>query len=168
MVKKILTKIVLFVFALGICLLAGYAGSQYTAPSIPTWYESLNKPDFTPPSWLFAPVWTALFVMMGFSFYLLLQNGIANKEVLFGLVFFIAQLAFNVGWSYVFFGLHSTFFGLMCIIALWCLILCTMIQTFRVTVIGGALLIPYLVWVSYAAVLNYFIMTMNPVSYVLF
>jgi tryptophan-rich sensory protein len=168
MVKKLLKKIVLLVFALGICLLAGYAGSLYTAPSIPTWYESLNKPDFQPPSWLFAPVWTALYILMGLSLYLLLQNGIPNKEVLFGLIFFISQLAFNVGWSYVFFGLHSSLFGLMCILALWCLILCTMIQTFRVTVVGGALLIPYLVWVTYATILNYYIMVMNPVSYILF
>ncbi|NMB77808.1 MAG: tryptophan-rich sensory protein, partial [Methanomicrobiales archaeon] len=83
-------------------------------------------------------------------------------------IFFVAQLGFNVAWSYLFFGLHSTFFGLMCIIALWCLILCTMVQTFRFSVAGGALMIPYFLWVSFATILTYTVMTMNPVSYILF
>ena len=106
--------------------------------------------------------------MMGLSLYLILQHGIKDKEALFALIFFISQLVFNVAWSFFFFGLQSTFFGLMCIVALWCLLLCTLIQTFRVSVAGGALLIPYLLWVTFAVILNYFIMTMNPVNYVLF
>lgn len=168
MVKKTLGKIILLLLAIGICLLAGSIGSVFTTPAIPTWYAGLAKPDFTPPSWIFAPVWTALYLLMGVSLYLLLSEGIRNKEVLVAVVLFLLQLVLNTGWSFLFFGLHSTFFGFIGIIALWVLILCTMIQEFRVTVVGGALLIPYFLWVSFAAVLCYTIMAMNPVSYGLF
>jgi translocator protein len=168
MVKETLKKIVLLLLALGLCLGTGYVGSLYTTPAIPAWFDHLEKPDFSPPSWVFAPVWTFLYILMGVSLFLLIQEGIRNKEVFFALIFFAAQLAFNFGWTYAFFGLHSTFFGLMCIIALWFLILCTMVQTFRVSVAGGALLIPYFLWVTFATFLNYSIMTMNPVNYVLF
>jgi tryptophan-rich sensory protein len=168
MVKKTLGKIILLLLAIGVCLLAGYIGSMYTAPAIPGWYAGLQKPDFSPPSWVFAPVWTALYILMGISLYLLLAEGIKNNEVLVGVVLFALQLLVNTGWSYLFFGLHSTFFGFIGAVALWFLILTTMIQTFRVTVAGGALLIPYFLWVTFATILCYTIMTMNPVSYGLF
>ncbi len=113
--KKILT----FVIAIGICLLAGYIGSYYTTPAITTWYAGLHKPDFTPPSSVFAPVWTSLFILMGISLYLVVQSGLKNPEVQFGLVLFIFQLIVNIGWSFAFFGLHSTFFGFMVIVLLW-------------------------------------------------
>jgi tryptophan-rich sensory protein len=77
----------------------------------------------------------------------------------------VLQLGFNVGWSYLFFVSHSTFFALMCIIALWATLLCTTIQAFRVSAIAGALLIPYLIWISFAAYLNYAIMLINPITY---
>jgi tryptophan-rich sensory protein len=161
-VMKTLKKVVSLVLAIGICLLAGYVGSTYTTPSIPTWYAGLQKPDLTPPSWVFAPVWTALYILMGISLYRIWQSGITNGEVLAGLVLFALQLGLNVGWSYLFFGWHSVFFALMCIIALWAVLLCTIIQVSRFSVIGGALLIPYLIWVSFATYLNYMIMLLNP------
>ena len=73
-------KIFYFVIAVGICLLAGYVGSYYTTPSIPTWYDGLQKPDITPPSWVFAPVWTALYILMGISLYLIVQSGLKNDN----------------------------------------------------------------------------------------
>ncbi|MCK9581035.1 MAG: tryptophan-rich sensory protein [Methanoregula sp.] len=165
MVKKTLGKIILLLLAIGICLLAGYIGSIFTIPAIPTWYAGLAKPDFSPPAWVFAPVWTVLYILMGISLFLLLRQGIKNKKVLFALVLFILQLILNTGWSYLFFGLQSTFLGFMGIIALWLVLLCTMIQEFRVTVAGGALLIPYFLWVTFATYLCYTVMMMNPVSY---
>jgi benzodiazapine receptor len=162
--RSLISKAVCLVFALGICLMAGMVGSQYTAPSIPTWYAGLEKPDLTPPSWVFGPVWTVLYIMMGLSLYLILQSGIKKGEVAFGLILFIFQLLLNVGWSYVFFGGQSTLFGFVVIIALWAVLLSTIIQVFRFTVAGAALLIPYLIWVSFAAYLNYAIMMMNPIS----
>jgi tryptophan-rich sensory protein len=99
---------------------------------------------------------------MGISLYLILQAGISKEEVFVGLLLFILQLGLNVGWSFLFFGLHTPFFAFMCIIALWAFLLCTIIQVFRFSIIGAALLIPYLLWISFAAYLNYAIMVLNP------
>ena len=161
-VIKTIKKVICLVLAIGICLLAGYVGSMYTTPAIPTWYAGLQKPDLTPPSWVFAPVWTALYVLMGISLYLILLSGINKGEVLIGLVLFLIQLGLNVGWSYTFFGWHSIFFAFLCILALWAFLLCTIIQVSRFSVIGAALLIPCLLWISFAAYLNYAIMVLNP------
>jgi benzodiazapine receptor len=158
---KTLKKVICLVLAIGFCLLAGYVGSMYTTPSIPTWYAGLQKPDLTPPAWVFAPVWTALYILMGISLYLILQSGITKGEVIIGLVLFILQLGLNIGWSYTFFGWHAIFFAFLCIIALWAFLLCTIIQISRFSIIGAALLIPYLLWISFAAYLNYAIMVLN-------
>jgi len=161
-VIKTIKTVICLVLAIGICLLAGYVGSMYTTPSLPTWYAGLQKPDLNPPSWVFAPVWTALYILMGISLCLILQSGITRGEVLAGLVLFVLQLGLNIGWSYLFFGWHAIFFALMCIIALWAVLLCTIIQVSRFSIFGAALLIPYLIWTSFAAYLNYAIMVLNP------
>jgi translocator protein len=161
-VKNTIKKVICLVFAIGICLLAGYIGSMYSTPSIPTWYAGLQKPDLTPPSWLFASVWTALFLLMGISLYLILQAGISKGEVFVGLLLFILQLGLNIGWSFLFFSMHTPFFAFMCLIALLAFLLCTIIQVSRFSIIGAALLIPYLLWISFAAYLNYAIMVLNP------
>lgn len=159
--KKILT----FIVAISICLLAGYIGSYYTAPAIPTWYAGLQKPDLTPPSWVFAPVWTALYILMGISLYLIIQSGLKNMEVQLGLILFLFQLIVNIGWSFFFFGLHSTFFGFMAIVLLWAVLLCTIIQLFRFSIPASMLLVPYFCWVSFAGYLNYSILILNPMSF---
>jgi benzodiazapine receptor len=159
--KKILT----FVIAIGICLLAGYIGSYYTTPEIPTWYAGLHKPDFTPPSWVFGPVWTALYIFMGISLYLIVQSGLKNPEVKLGLVLFSFQLVVNIGWSFFFFGLHSTFFGFMAIVLLWAVVLCTIIQLFRFSIPAALILIPYFFWISFAGYLNYGLLILNPGSF---
>jgi benzodiazapine receptor len=158
-------KIIYFVIAIGICLLAGYIGSYFTTPEIPIWYDSLQKPDLTPPSWVFGPVWTTLYIFMGLSLYLIIQNGLKNPEVKVGVVLFIFQLVLNVGWSFFFFGQHSTFYGFLAIVLLWALLLCTIIQVFRISFGAALLLIPVLVWITFAAVLNYEIMMLNPASF---
>ena len=158
-------KIIYFVLAIGICLLAGYIGSYYTEPELATWYAGLQKPDLTPPSWIFAPVWTVLFILMGISLYLIIDAGLKNPEVKVALVLFLFQLALNVGWSFFFFGRHSTFYGFLAIVLLWAILLCTIIQVFRISFPAALLLLPALVWITFAAVLNYLIMTMNPASF---
>jgi len=150
------------VAAIGVCLLAGYIGSYYTTPAIPTWYDTLQKPDLTPPSWVFAPVWTLLYILMGISLYLIIDTGLKTTEEKFGLILFLFQLAVNVGWSFFFFGLHSTFYGLLAIVLLWAVLLCTIIQVFRFSIPASILLIPYFVWVSFAMYLNYAILVINP------
>ena len=168
MVKKILGNIILFLLAIGICLGVAYAGSLYSTPAIPSWYDQLQKPDLTPPAWVFGPVWTILYCLMGLSLYLILQAGIRKKEVYFGLIFFIAQLVCNFTWTYLFFGLHSTFFGLIACIALWFLILLTIAQVSRFSIPAAAIQIPYFLWVTFAVLLSYLTMTMNPLSFALF
>jgi tryptophan-rich sensory protein len=158
-------KIIYLIIALGICLLAGYIGSYYTTPEIPTWYASLQKPDLSPPSWVFGPVWTTLYILMGLSLYLIIQNGLKDPEVKVAVSLFIFQLIVNIGWSFFFFGRHSTFYGFLAIILLWALLLCTIVQFFRISFVAALLLIPALVWITFAAFLNYEIMMMNPASF---
>jgi len=154
MIKKILISLL-------VCLAAGFLGSAFTTPSIPTWYAFLVKPSFNPPNWLFAPVWTILFILMGISAFLVWQKGLKKKGVKKALVFFLAQLIFNVLWSFFFFKFHSPFLALLDIIFLWFLILLTMIKFFKINNTAGLLLIPYLLWVSFASVLNYAVYWLN-------
>jgi len=158
-------KILYFVIAVGICLLAGYIGSYYTTPAISTWYAGLQKPDLNPPAWVFAPVWTVLYILMGISLYLIVQSGLKNQEVQIGLILFIFQLIVNIGWSFFFFGLHSTFFGFMAVVLLWAVLLCTILQVWRFSIPAAALLIPCFCWVSFAGYLNYAILILNPGSF---
>lgn len=151
-------KLVISVLA---CLSAGFIGSVFTTPSIPTWYATLNKPSFNPPDWLFAPVWTLLFILMGLAAFLVWQKGLKKKGVKKALAFFLTQLIFNVLWSFFFFKFHSPFLALLDIIILWFLILLTMIKFFKINNTAGLLLIPYLLWVSFASILNYFVYKLN-------
>lgn len=148
--------------SLGACYLAAFIGSIFTAPNVPTWYAALARPVFAPPDWIFAPVWTALFTLMGISAYLVWREGLADPKVRAALSIFVLQLAVNASWSAAFFGLRSPPAGLAVIIVLWVLIALN-IQKFRaVSRTAAALLLPYLIWVSFAAVLNFAIWRLNP------
>jgi len=144
-----------------VCLLAGALGSFYTTPAIPVWYAGLNKPFFTPPSWLFAPVWTTLYIMMGVSAYIIWKKRKESIEAAKGLVIFAGQLFLNAMWSVVFFGYKDIFFALLVIIFLWALILMCMIQFNKLSRNAMLLLIPYIVWVSFATLLNAAIWLLN-------
>ena len=147
--------------SLGGCYLAAAIGSLFTTPNIPTWYATLSRPDFAPPDWVFGPVWTALYTMMGISAYLVWREGLADPGVRAAMAVFVLQLAINISWSAAFFGLRSPLAGLAVIIILWGLIALN-IQRFRgISRTAGALLIPYLLWVSFAAVLNFEIWRLN-------
>ena len=137
-----------------LCQLAGFVGSIFTRASVSTWYVTLNKPSFTPPNWIFSPVWISLYFLMGISAFLVWNQGLDKKEVKAALIFFGIQLILNIFWSAAFFGLRSPFAGLIVIAALWIFILMTILYFFRVSLTAGVLLLPYIVWVSFAAVLN--------------
>ncbi len=154
--------VIKFIIALLLCQCAGFAGSLFTTPSIPTWYATLNKPSFTPPSWIFAPVWTLLYVLMGITLFMLWQRFSHTRMTRVAITFFIIQLALNVIWSALFFGIHSPFLAFIEIIVLWLAILGTIIFSLRVSRIAGGLLIPYLLWVSFASILNFSIWQLNP------
>jgi benzodiazapine receptor len=144
-----------------ICEMAGVAGSIFTTPAIPTWYEGLVKPSFVPPSWLFAPVWITLYLLMGIAFYLVWKDERVNPSVRGGVLLFSSQLVLNILWSYLFFGLQSPLYGLIDIVLLWIFIVLTTIQFKKVSKTAFLLMLPYLLWVSFAAVLNFFIWRLN-------
>lgn len=147
-----------------ICQLAGIIGSFFTISSVSTWYITLNKPIFNPPSWIFGPVWTVLYLSMGISLYLI-WNKYSNKSKSnnskLALTFFVIQLFLNALWSILFFGLKSPLLAFIEILFLWVAILLTLIYTFKISKLGSYILIPYLLWVSFAAVLNFFIFYLN-------
>lgn len=143
------------------CQVAGMVGSVFTAKSIPTWYAALQKPLFTPPNWLFAPAWITLYLLMAIAAFLVWRKGLADSQVRWALITFLVQLVLNVLWSVVFFGLQSPISGLIVIAGLWIAILFTVIRFFRVSTAAGALLLPYILWVSFATVLNVSIWLLN-------
>jgi translocator protein len=147
--------------SLFLCLGAGFFGSIFTAPSIPTWYATLNKPSFTPPNWLFAPAWTTLFILMGIALFLIWMKDFKEKGVKTAIAFFIIQLALNVAWSFCFFYWKMPFWALVDIAILWFFILLTLIKFWKINKAAGALLIPYLLWVSFASLLNYSVWRLN-------
>jgi len=147
--------------AIVISFAAGAIGSLATMSSIPTWYAALNKPPFNPPNWLFGPAWTILYIMMGISSYLIWEKGWEKPEVKIALALFAIQLILNSSWSVLFFGTHSLIRGFVCIVFLWFAILLTMIKFFALSSTAGWLLVPYILWVSFASILNYFIMVLN-------
>jgi tryptophan-rich sensory protein len=142
-----------------ICLAAGLIGSIFTTPSIPTWYASLSKPSFAPPNWVFGPVWTTLYILMGISLYLILNKGLKNVRM--QVIVFGIQLVLNAVWSFLFFGLQSLLYGLVGIILLWISIVITIFSFFKVSRKASFLLIPYIAWVSFATIANYYLLILN-------
>lgn len=155
------SKILLFLESLGLCLGAGIIGGFFTVNAIPEWYQYLNKPLFSPPNWIFGPVWTALYLMMGVALYLVWQKGISKKENQSAFIFFIVQLGLNALWSILFFGLRSPLLGLIDIALLLVAIVVVIFKFFRINKTAALLLVPYLLWVTFASVLNFFIWRLN-------
>ena len=143
------------------CEGAGIIGSIFTTPAITTWYAALEKPAFTPPNWVFAPVWGSLYALMGVAVFLVWRKGLEEKRVKAAFILFWVQLVINLLWSVVFFGLHSILGGVIVIISLWVLVLITIITFFRLSKLAGWLLIPYLAWLSIASALNIWVMILN-------
>lgn len=141
--------------------LAGIVGSFSTISSIPTWYATLTRPALNPPSWIFGPVWTTLFALMGVAAFLVFRQGWQKREVKKALAVFVLQLILNTLWSIIFFGLHNIGLALFEIILLWLAILVTIISFYRVSKAAAYLLIPYIAWVSFAIYLNYAIWGLN-------
>ena len=156
-----INNILKLVIAIVISELAGVLGSLFTMPSIPTWYATLIKPALNPPSWVFGPVWTMLFILMGIAAFLVWKRGLNRKDVKIALIVFIGQLALNALWSIIFFGLHNPGIAFIEIIFLWLAILATIIVFSKISRPAAWLLLPYIIWVSFAAYLNYSIRILN-------
>jgi benzodiazapine receptor len=156
-----LSGVIELVVSILACFAAGGIGSLFTIKAIPSWYAGLKKPPYTPPKWAFGPVWTTLYILMGISVFLVWQKGLATDGVLLAFTLFWIQLVFNALWSIIFFGMKSKGGGVIVITILWFLILATMTATFRVSGWAGALLVPYIIWVSIASYLNIGIWLLN-------
>lgn len=150
----------LFLFIIG-CELVGILATPFTVSSIPTWYAELIKPSFSPPNWVFGPVWVVLYLLMGVSVYLIWKEGTKKKRVKIALFYFLIQLFFNFLWSAVFFGLHQPLLAFVDIILLFGAIILTMVKFNKISKVAFYLLIPYLVWVSFATILNVSIVFLN-------
>lgn len=148
-------------FSVVFCEAAGILGSVFTVPAIPTWYASLKKPGFSPPNWLFGPVWTLLYALMGISAYLIWTQGIEKQAVRNALFLFVLQLVLNILWSFFFFKLQSPTHALVEIIFLWLMILLTILSFLSLSKTAALLLLPYLFWVSFATLLNFYIVKLN-------
>ena len=156
--KKKLTYIAISV---GVCLVVGFLSGFATQSSVNDWFVTLNKPSFNPPNWVFAPVWTVLYIMMGTAAGLVWAKGFHHLWVKTALYHFVFQLLLNASWSIIFFGFMEPFWGLVVIITLLVLIVLT-IRWFRiVSKFAAWLLIPYLLWVCFATALNYKIWELN-------
>lgn len=149
------------VAAVGVSELAGVVGSVFTISAIPTWYAGLAKPELNPPSWVFGPTWTMLYALMGVAAFLVWRAGWGKREVKLALGIFGLQLALNTIWSIIFFGLQSPGWALAEIAFLWVAIFATIIVFSRVSRPAAGLLVPYILWVSFAGYLNFMIWRLN-------
>jgi translocator protein len=152
-------SLLIYVLTIGAALGAGALGSLFTADAIPAWYQTLAKPSWTPPNWVFGPVWTMLYILMGVAAGLVWQSGGMGRSGV--LWFYFAHLVVNALWSVVFFGLQEIGVALFLIILLWVLIV-IMSRLFGLySRTARLLLIPYLLWVSYASAVNLAILVLN-------
>ncbi len=149
------------IVAVILCLMVGYIGSFATTPAIPTWYATLNKPPFSPPNWLFAPVWTTLYILMGISLYLVWTKGTKIKKNKEAINLFLIQLGLNFLWSFIFFGFKNPSLAFLELVALWVVLLITILRFLKISKTAGYLLIPYILWVSFATILNLSIVLLN-------
>lgn len=150
-----------FVIAILLPEFVGSVSAFFTVSSISNWYQFLRKPAFSPPNYIFGPVWTMLYLFMGISFYLIWIKGWKNQKVKKALTFFFIQLTFNFVWSLLFFGLRFPLLGLIDIIILWVMILLTIMKFQKISKIASYFMIPYLLWVTFASLLNLSIVILN-------
>ncbi len=148
-----------FLLSLLLPQLAGAIGTIFTVKAIPTWYMYLNKPTFSPPNWIFGPTWLTLYLLMGIAVYL---NWIKKtKQAKLNVRLFFIHLFFNLIWTPIFFGAKNPLFAFFIIILIWVFIVIMIIKFWAVNKVSSLLLIPYLLWVSFASLLNFYIWRLN-------
>jgi translocator protein len=140
-----------------ICLAVGFFSGFFTATSIDSWYSKISKPSFNPPNWLFGPVWTILYILMGISLYLVWNSNGSKTAIMF----FAIQLLLNFLWSFIFFKLQNPFIAFIEIIILLAIIIITAIKFYPISTTAAYLMIPYILWVSFATILNFSIYWLN-------
>lgn len=156
-----MVKFLKLVSSIALCFSAAALGTVFTVSSIPTWYAHLNKPFFSPPNWIFGPVWTLLYLLMGISFYLIWIRGFKTKKVRDAVVLFIIQLILNAIWSPVFFGYKNLLLALIIIVAMIFYVVKTILAFGKIDKKASYLLYPYLAWISFASILNFSVWFLN-------
>ena len=147
------TSLIKLIVAVGLPLALGAIAGMFTAKAVPEWYASLNQPSFNPPNWIFGPVWTLLYILMGISLFLIWQTPPGEARTLAMAVFFV-QLLLNFAWSFLFFYFNRIGLALVEIILLWCAILVMVVLFYRIRPWSAYINIPYLLWVTFATILN--------------
>jgi len=145
---------------LGLCFAVALVGSESTTPVLNDWYARLRKPSWTPPNWIFGPVWSILYTCMAVAAWLVWRKH-QSVVIVVPLALFMVQLALNLGWSVMFFGMQNPGAACVEIVFLWGAIVATLLAFWRVTAIAGWLLVPYLGWVTFAVALNFAIWQLN-------
>lgn len=153
----------LLLFSILLTNLAGLFGSLFTFYSIDTWYQTIEKPAITPASWVFGPVWTVLYILMGIAFYFIVKLDVNNKKVRTAIFLFGVQLLLNAMWSLIFFGAHRIDLAFVEILILLAFIIATFKAFYKLDQFAAYLLVPYIAWVSFAAFLNFefFLLTLR-------
>ncbi len=150
-----------FIIALLAPLAVGAVSGWVTVESVNGWFATINKPPFNPPNEVFAPVWSTLYILMGISFFIVWKSDAAKDDKRQAFIFYFVQLLLNFAWSFIFFEFHEIGWAFIDIILLWLMIMFTIISFANISRIAAVLLIPYICWVGYAGVLNYFIWRLN-------
>lgn len=145
---------------LAVCFAVAGLGGAATVPEIPNWYQKLAKPSWTPPRWLFGPVWTVLYIFMAVAAWLVWKRA-GWQESKGALTVFAIHLALNLAWSFIFFKYHQTGLAFAEIVLLWIAIVVTMAKFAPISMVAALLFVPYLIWVTYASALNFAIWRMN-------
>jgi translocator protein len=154
-------KAITILFFILISQSAGIIGALFTSSAVSGWYLDINKPFFTPPGWVFGPAWISLYTLMGIASYFIWLKRKKNNLANTALVIFFIHLAFNALWSIIFFGLKNPMWAFFEIIILWGMILFLVVMFYKIDKKASYLLIPYILWVSFAALLNFSIWIIN-------
>lgn len=145
-----------------LCLSAGWIGSLATQEAIPDWYSGLIKPVYNPPGWVFGVVWPILYVLMGVALAMVLSKGLSRREVRIAALVFAIQLVLNAAWSLIFFGMRRIDWAMIEILLLWLAIVATVAAFWRISRLAAGFMVPYLLWVSFAILLNAGFLKLNP------
>jgi len=149
------------VISIAVPLVIGGIAGMFTSTEIAGWFQTINKPAWQPPNWVFGPVWTALYILMGISFYLIWQSPAPKNTKRIAITLWIIQLVFNFFWSFIFFKKHQIDWALGEILVLWFFILLTMLFFGRIRSLAAWLMVPYISWVTFASLLTYTIYQLN-------
>jgi tryptophan-rich sensory protein len=148
------------IVSIAVPLIVGFTASLFTITGVKSWYQSIRKPTWNPPDWVFAPVWTTLYVLMGIALFLIWRSQ-GKKQKRTAIILFIVQLIANFFWSFIFFDRHQIALALGEIIVLWLLVLLTIFYFARINKVAAWLLVPYVSWVTFAVILNFTIWQLN-------